>query len=243
MQLSDAVRTVNICTMSCLYLIPNNISEDHFDLPLNVAEAIVNIRLFFVEEPKFARRLLKQLNPDFPLQQCQFLDLNEHTKPAAIKEYIELLKQNDAGIISESGCPCVADPGADLVLLAHQQDVEIVPLVGPSSILLALMASGLGGQNFAFNGYLPKDQTQRISKIKNLEQRALKEGQTQILMETPYRNQSIFDELIRTLNPQTLLCVAVDLTGQEQSIKTKTIAQWQKSNIPLPKLPALFIIK
>ncbi len=204
---------------------------------------ISSLRLFFVEEPKSARRLLKQLNPNFALSECRFLDLNEHTKPQTINQYSKMLKSEHAGIIAESGCPCVADPGADLVLLAHQQNVEIIPLVGPSSILLAFMASGLGGQNFAFNGYLPKVEIERVGKIKQFEQRSLKEGQTQMIMEPPYRNQQIFNELLNVLSPQTQLSVAWDLTGQEQCIKTKTVAQWQKLNIQLPKLPALFILK
>lgn len=221
-----------------LYLIPNAIAQEvsvnHYP--------IAHLRLFFVEEPKSARRLLKQLNPDFPLQECRFFDLNEHSKSVQIKEYVAYLKEQDGGIISESGCPCVADPGSDLVLLAHQNNIEIIPLVGPSSIMLALMASGLGGQNFAFNGYLPKEEVDRVKKIKLLEERSSKEGQTQILMEPPYRNQNIFNELVKTLQPQTLLCVAWDLTGKDQSIKTYTVAQWQKLNIQLPKLPALFIL-
>lgn len=224
-----------------LYLIPNRISEQISDLP-TLGAIVAHIRTFFVEEPKSARRLLKELNPNFPLQECRFLDLNEHTKPAQIQEYAQLLKTEDTGIISESGCPCVADPGADLVFLAHQNGVEIVPLVGPSSILLALMASGLNGQNFAFNGYLSKDKVERTARIKTLEKRALQEGQSQIFMETPYRNQSLFEELLAVLSPQTLLCVACDIQGKDQLIRTRTIHEWRKSNIQLPKHPGLFII-
>mgnify|MGYP003394208144 CR=1 FL=1 len=228
--------------MSKLYLIPNSISDQLVQgIDINIG-SIEHLRLFFVEEQKSARRLLKQLNPDFPLQECTFHELNEHSKPGDIKSYVHLLKKHDAGIISESGGPCAADPGADLVLLAHEQNIDIIPLVGPSSILLALMASGLGGQNFAFNGYLPKQEEERIKKIKLLEDRSSREGQTQILMEPPYRNQPIFNELLKTLQPQTLLSVAWDLTGKEQSIKTRKIQEWQKLNIQLPKLPALFIL-
>lgn len=225
--------------MPKLFLVPNAISENNTGFP---AYPIGHIRLFFVEEPKSARRLLKQINPNLPIQQCRFLDLNEHTKPAQVKEYLDLLKKEDGGIISESGCPCVADPGADLVLLAHQNNIDIVPLVGASSILLALMASGLNGQNFAFNGYLPKDQTERLAKIKSLQKRAQQEGQSQIFMETPYRNQNVFDDLLAALDEKILLCVACDITGKEQMVRTKTVREWRNANIPLPKVPALFII-
>ena len=234
--------------MSKLFLIPNAISEDvKIEFPIKTfgndnSGAVASLRLFFVEEPKSARRLLKQLNPDFPLQECRFLNLNEHTKPAEIKEYAGMIQKEDAGIISESGCPCVADPGADLVLLAHKNNVEIIPLIGPSSIIMALMASGLGGQSFAFNGYLPKERNERAAKIKMLEARAINEGQTQIFMDAPYRNQNVMDDVLVHANPKTLLCVAVDITGKEQFIKTKTIEDWRKANIQLPRLPALFIM-
>ena len=212
-------------------------------MPQGIGSAIAHVRTFFVEEPKSARRLLKQLHPDFPLQECRFFDLNEHTSSAKLKDYVDILKGSDAGIVSESGCPCVADPGADLVWLAHQDNVEVVPLVGSSSILLALMASGLNGQNFAFNGYLSKDKQQRAAKMKMLQRRSQQEDQTQIFMETPYRNQSLFDELLEGLSLQTRLCVACDITGQGQFIRTKTIETWRKANIQLPKSPCLFIIK
>lgn len=208
-----------------------------------IGPAIGHIRTFFVEEPKSARKLLRELSVDFPLQQCAFLDLNEHTTETEVSGYIPLIKGEDTGIISESGCPCVADPGADLVFLAHRNNVEVVPLVGPSSILLAVMASGLGGQNFAFNGYLPKTGAERIAQIRFFEKRAVQERQTQIFMETPYRNQDIFDDMLKACGPKTSLCVACDLTGSEQFIKTRPIDEWRKSGLLLPKKPALFIIR
>jgi 16S rRNA (cytidine1402-2'-O)-methyltransferase len=231
-----------IVPMGKLFLIPNLITEEGFGLPANIGPVISHVRTFFVEEPKSARRLLKHLSVDFPLQECKYFDLNEHTKPEQIREYAALLKDKDAGIISESGVPCVADPGADLVLLAHKSNIEIVPLVGPSSILLALMASGLGGQNFAFNGYLPKDGPARTIKIKALENRAIHEQQTQIFMETPYRNDVILEDLIEHCDKRTQLCIALDITGPDQFIKTKTVGEWKKTPCPLPKKPALFII-
>ena len=229
--------------MSKLYLIPNTIAEQGpWTIPAYIGQSIAQVRIFFVEEPKSARRLLKQIDTAFPIQECRFFDLNEHTKPVQVQEYLKVLKEGDSGIISESGCPCMADPGADLVLLAHHNHINVIPLVGPSSIALALMASGLSGQNFAFNGYLPKDKQARAAKIKALEKRALQEGQTQIFMEAPYRNQNVFDDLLANCSGQILLCVACGITGKEEFIKTKTIQQWQKTNLSLPKQPALFII-
>ena len=149
---------------------------------------------------------------NFPLAECRFLDLNEHSDPKQVQEYAKILKEEDCAIISEAGCPCVADPGADLVFIAHQNQIEIIPLVGPSSILLALMASGLNGQNFAFNGYLPKDRQERTQKIKVLEERSHKENQTQIFMETPYRNQNILEDLLATCQDKTSLCIACEIT-------------------------------
>ena len=229
-------------TMPKLFLIPNAINEGGFDVPDQTARAIAGVRLFFVEEPKSARRLLKAIHKDFPLHDCRLLDLNEHTKSEQFKEYMVLAKKEDSGIISESGCPCVADPGSGLVLLAHKNNIGVVPLAGPSSIVLALMASGLNGQNFAFNGYLPKNPKERAAKIKALGQRACKEGQTQIIMETPYRNQNVFDDLLKNLDQKIFLCVACDMMGNEPFIRTKSIAEWQESNSILPKKPALFII-
>lgn len=228
--------------MSTLFLIPNSVEESRQIFCGFNPELILHVRIFFVEEPKAARALLKSILPEFPLQECKYYDLNEHTPINIVHEYAEIIKTQDAGIISESGCPCVADPGADLVLLAHQRGVDIIPLVGPSSILLALMASGLNGQNFAFNGYLPKDVKERDNKIKSLEQRAIKEGQSQIFMDTPYRNMALLEQILQVLNPQTLLCVALDITGADQMIKTKTVGDWRKMKVQLPKKPALFII-
>ena len=225
-----------------LYLIPNTLTDEAKgdSIASSVAQAIKHVRLFFVEEPKSASALLKKLNPDFPLSECTFIDLNEHT---LIKEAGQYLSQaQDMAIISEAGYPCVADPGADLVRLAHERGIEIVPLIGASSIILALASSGLGGQNFAFNGYLPKDKDERTKKIKALEQRSSVEKQTQIVMETPYRNQHLLEDILSVCNPKTMLCVASDLTGPEQMIKTASVSQWQKSGIKLEKKPTLFLM-
>ena len=227
-----------------LYLIPTTLSDD---AALNIipefnVKTIAPLRIFFVEEEKSARRFLKKLMPQFPIQECQLYPLNEHTKVLDVQKYLEILAAQDTGIISESGCPCVADPGTDLVLLAHQRNIEIIPLVGPSSILLALMASGLSGQNFAFNGYLPKDKDERIKKIKQLEQRSRSEGQTQIFMETPYRNDALLEDVLAACSAQTLLCVAAVLTSPTQFIKTLPIKDWKNLKISFHKRPALFLI-
>jgi len=230
--------------MPRLYLVPNTINENSGNLlPEYIARQIKDIRTFFVEEPKSARRLLKSLNPEFPLSECRYFDLNEHSNPQEVHEFGKILKEGDSAIISEAGCPCVADPGADLVSLAHQHQIEIIPLVGPSSILLALMASGLSGQNFAFNGYLPKDRQERARKIKTLEDRSLKEKQTQIFMETPYRNQSILEDILATCQDKTNLCIACDITDPQQIIKTKSIREWKKTPLNIDKKPALFLLQ
>lgn len=227
-----------------LYLVPNSINEESMNLlPDYIAREIKDVRVFFVEEPKSCRRLLKSLNPQFPLADCRFLDLNEHSDPKQVQEYAKILKEGDSAIISEAGCPCVADPGADLVYLAHQFNIEIVPLVGPSSILLALMASGLSGQNFAFNGYLPKDRLARSAKIRSLEDRSFKEKQTQIFMEAPYRNQGILEDVLATAGEQTRLCIACDITGPQQSIRTMSIKEWKKTTVNIDKKPALFLLQ
>ena len=230
--------------MPKLYLVPNNINDDALNsLPAGIAGAIKDVRVFFVEEPKSARRLLKALDPQFPLADCRFLDVNEPTSTQDIHGYVKLLKEGDSAVISEAGCPCVADPGAELVSLAHQNLVDVVPLVGPSSILLALMASGLNGQNFAFNGYLPKDGQARVQKVRWLEERSFKEKQAQIFMETPYRNQSLLEDILSTAQDKTLLCIACDITGAHQAIRTMSIKEWKKQPSVLEKRPALFLLQ
>jgi 16S rRNA (cytidine1402-2'-O)-methyltransferase len=230
--------------MPKLYLVPNSINESGENLlPEYIARTIKDVRVFFVEEPKSSRRLLKSLDADFPLGDCRFFDLNEHSDPKDVHAYVKILKEGDSAVISEAGCPCVADPGADLVFLAHQNQIEVIPLAGPSSILLALMASGLNGQNFAFNGYLPKDHQERTQKIRSLEDRSFKMGQTQIFMETPYRNQSILEEILTTCQDRTYLCVACDIAGAGQMIKTMSINEWKKKPFKFNKKPSLFLLQ
>ncbi|MCB9757319.1 MAG: SAM-dependent methyltransferase [Candidatus Omnitrophica bacterium] len=227
---------------SKLFLIPNQIydSSDGF-LPI-FAPGIEHVRVFFVEEIRSARRVLKKLNPQISFDQCVFYDLNEHISFKETQENFKKTDDQDIGVISEAGCPCLADPGADVVLLAHRRGFEIIPLVGPSSIVLALMASGLNGQNFAFNGYLPKEKGDRIKRIKELEQRSAREQQTQIFMEAPYRNQNLLNDILNNCHGDTLLCVAADLMSPAAVIKTCRICDWKNKKIDIHKKPALFLL-
>lgn len=230
--------------MPKLYLVPNTLTDDVRieDVAPSVALALKGVRVFFVEEPKSARALLKKLCPELVLSECQYIDLNEHTPFKEVARSFAECKDRDMAIISEAGYPCVADPGAELVRLAHEAGMAVVPLMGASSIILALAASGLGGQNFAFNGYLPKDKDERIRKIKFLEKRSTTERQTQIVMETPYRNQALLEDFIAACHPNTLLCVASDLGGASQMIRTAPISRWQQMRPVLDKKPALFLL-
>jgi 16S rRNA (cytidine1402-2'-O)-methyltransferase len=238
------IRESAAVNMSKIYLIPNTLTDNATSdaIAACVAHAIKHVRVFFVEEPKSARALLKKLNPDIVLSEATYIDLNEHTPIRDVEERLKEVGAQDMAIISEAGYPCVADPGADLVRLAHQQGIEVVPLTGASSIILALAASGLGGQNFAFNGYLPKDRDERFKKIRLLEKRSQAERQTQIFMETPYRNQQLLEDVLSACNAQTLLCVASDLTGSSQMIKTASISQWKQKGVKLEKNPTLFLL-
>ena len=232
--------------MSRLYLIPTPITPEYSfgSFSNNFPAESKNIRTFFVENEKSARQALKKIWPDFPIGDCQFILLNEHSSIEESLKFIRSKKEETLGILSEAGLPCVADPGAEVVLEAHRLGMEVVPLIGPSSIYLALMASGLTGQRFAFHGYLSKNKDERIKKLKALEQMSLREGQSQIFMETPYHNQSIWDEILQTLGEETFVCLAVDITAPTQFIQTRTIREWKK--IPPPnihKRPALFLIE
>ena len=226
-----------------LYLIPNAISgENYLTIPSYIAEIVSGLRYFFAEEEKSARKLLKRIAPEMNLGECQFFHCSEHTPLANLKENLVKVKNERIGLISEAGMPCVADPGSELVFWAHQENMEVIPLAGPSSIFLALMASGLNGQNFSFAGYLPKDEKERFKKIKMLEKRSREEGQTQIFMETPYRNQNLLKDILKVCLPKTFLCIAVDLTGEKQLVKTHPVQEWRKLSPSIPKSPALFLL-
>lgn len=232
--------------MGTLYLIPTTLSDCELShvLPDGNTPIIRKLKVFIVENIRTARRFLKQVDSNIIIDELQFFELNQHTDLNHINKYLEpLLKGEDVGIISEAGCPAIADPGADIVALAQAQKIKVVPLVGPSSILLSLMASGFNGQSFAFHGYLPIEKGQRVDKLKQLERRIYSEQQTQLFIETPYRNRQMVDELLKSLQPQTKLCIAVDITSDTEDIRTKTISEWKKSVIPeLHKRPCIFLI-
>ena len=228
-----------------IFLIPNTITDENSSIfPAYISQTIEHVRFFAVEEEKSARRLLKKIHPQFPIDQTVFVNLSEHTKPQDIQNIFKEAGNQDIGIISEAGVPCVADPGAELVLSAHQKNWQVVPLVGPSAILLALMASGLNGQNFSFHGYLPKEKDLRIQKIKTLEQRSASEHQTQIFMETPYRNEHLLEDILNCCKQDTLLCLACDLTAPTQFVKTLSIKEWKSNKKPpVHKRPTVFLLQ
>lgn len=232
--------------MGTLYLIPTVLSDSAplaQVLPSGNAVIVAQLKHFIVENVRTARRFLKQIDKNIDIDALTFYELNQHTDLAQIGGYLRPLEQGeDVGIISEAGCPAIADPGADVVALAQQHGVKVVPLVGPSSILLSLMASGFNGQSFAFHGYLPIDKNDRAQRLKLLERRIYTENQTQIFIETPYRNRQIVDDLCRILQPQTKLCIASDITGATESIRTRTIAHWKKSLPDIGKVPCIFLI-
>ncbi len=229
----------------CLFLIPVPLTD--FDgleqLPKMVVETVRALNHFVVEDAKTARRILKEFAHPTPLALIRMATLNEHTPAAEVASLLHPLSTGfDVGLMSEAGCPAVADPGAQLVRLAHQQGFTVVPMVGPSSILLALMASGLEGQRFAFQGYLPVDNATRRTRILQLEKRSRVERETQIFIETPYRNIALLTALLETLNPGALLCVALDLAGPQQVIRTASVAEWRRApHLPLDRKPAVFL--
>jgi len=228
-----------------LYLIPNLISEnsENYVITNFIKEKILEIKFYIVENVREARRYLKKLNTDINIDDLTFYELNKYTKDDEIYDFLkETNNNNDFGLISDAGLPCIADPGSVIVKIAHQKGIKVVPLVGPSSIFMALMSSGLNGQNFAFNGYIPIEKNAKINKIKQLEQKVKKENQSQIFMDTPYRNNKLLDDLISTLQSETNLCIAFDITGKNEFITTKKIAEWKKQKPNLDKKPCMFII-
>ena len=229
--------------MSYIYLIPNLLGESTLSvLPSQIEEVVQTLNYFIVENEKSARKFIKRIAPDKVQANLQIAVIDKHQLHNDMLPFITpCLEGISAGIISEAGCPGIADPGADIVRLAHQKGLKVVPLVGPSSLLLAMMASGLNGQNFAFNGYLPIDKQQRKSTLKALERKA-QEGQSQLFIETPYRNTQLLNELTTTLHDNTLLCVACDITLPTEHIQTLTIRQWRTTSIDLHKRPTIFII-
>lgn len=227
-----------------LFVIPSRLGEQPplEVLPLSIRKKINDIEHFVVENEKITRRFIKKIVPGKSQDKINFFILNKYTQDSEVPESLEPCENgNDVGLLSDAGCPGIADPGSKLVRLAHQKNIQVMPLVGPSSLFLGLMASGLNGQNFAFNGYLPIDKKECKSKIKSLEKRSEKEHQTQIFIETPYRNQQLFDLFLKTLSPETELTVACDLSLTTEFIRTKMIAEWKKENIDIHKRQCTFL--
>lgn len=231
---------------AALYLIPCTLGDTPIDqvLPPYNAEVIRGIRHFIVEEVRTARRFLRRVDREFPIDDSTFYEMGKHADEARFVSYLApLVKGLPVGVISEAGCPAVADPGADIVAIAQRKGIHVVPLVGPNSMIMAVMASGLNGQSFAFNGYLPIDEGERARRLQVLEKRAQHERQTQLFIETPYRNRRMFETLVRTLSPKTRMCIAAGITTQDEWIRTHTIAEWKKETLPdLSKVPAIFLM-
>lgn len=228
-----------------LYLIPTTMGEcDPMDvLPQTVKRTIDFIDHYIVENEKTARKSIKEVHPEKKQSELILYTLNKRTEVKEHLEFIQpLLEGKNVGLMSEAGCPGVADPGAVIVKLAHDKGIQVVPLVGPSSILLAMMASGMNGQSFTFHGYLPIEKDEKKASFKSLERISFEKNQSQIFIETPYRNNKLLEDLIQTLNPETHLCIATDITLPTEYIKTKKIAAWKKETIDLHKRPTIFII-
>ena len=228
--------------MGNIYLIPNLLGESTLEvLPSQVAATVQSLTYFVVENEKSARKFIKQIAPNKVQAELRIAVINKHHETDFAQFLSPCLQGHSIGIISEAGCPGIADPGAEIVRIAHQKKMRVIPLVGPSSLLLAMMSSGLNGQNFTFNGYLPIEKQERRKALKALERKAL-EGQAQLFIETPYRNNHLLADLTDTLQPNTLLCVASDITLPTEQILTQPIHLWKKTAIDLQKRPTIFIL-
>ncbi|WP_223033229.1 SAM-dependent methyltransferase [Hanstruepera marina] len=228
-----------------LYLIPTTLGESNpLDvLPVTIKRIIEQMDTYIVENEKTTRRFIKSIAPEKSQPSLKLFTLNKHTDPQEIPTFLEpCLKGEDVGLISEAGCPAVADPGAEVVKFAHDKNIQVVPLVGPSSILMAVMSSGMTGQSFAFNGYLPIDKQDRKRELIRLERLSQQQNQSQLFIETPYRNNAMLEDICKFLQDETQVCVACDITLSTEYIKTKTVSEWKKNSADLHKRPALFII-
>ena len=238
-----------------LYLIPVTLGDTPISqvLPAYNREVILGIRHFIVENVRSARRFLKKVDSSIEIDSLTFFELNQHTDRKNIDTYLDPLRKGEPmGVISEAGCPAVADPGADVVAIAQRKGLKVVPLVGPSSIIMSVMGSGFNGQSFAFHGYLPIDDAKRVQKLKQLEARVYAEDQTQLFIETPYRNLRMMQTLVQVLRPQTRICLAADITCPDESIHTRTVSDWKKLlasckdedsfSAIVPRCPAIFLI-
>lgn len=229
-----------------LYLIPTMLGDNAplEVLPISIKQVIENVDHYIVENEKSARRFIKRISPAKSQPEIHFEILNKYTDPLEVAAFLDPCIQGiNIGLLSEAGAPGIADPGAEIVQMAHKKNIPVLPMVGPSSILMAMMSSGMNGQNFAFTGYLPIENDLRSRAIKSLEKLSFETGQAQIFIETPYRNNKLFQELIKKLNPSTRLCLAVDITLTTESIVTKTINEWRRIEIDLHKRPTVFIVQ
>ena len=232
-------------TKGKLYLIPITLGESNPDdvLPQTVKRAVELIDCYIVENEKTARKFIKSIVPEKVQATLQLSTLNKHTEIAEHNQMIQpCLEGINVGVMSEAGCPGVADPGAAIVKLAHEKGIQVIPLVGPSSILLAIMGSGMNGQSFAFNGYLPIDKSEKKAALKNFEKLSNDKNQSQLFIETPYRNNKLIEDLLQTLHPNTHLCIAADITLPTEYIKTMRVADWKKAKIDLHNRPTIFIV-
>lgn len=229
-----------------LYLIPVTLGDTPLQnvLPAYNKEVILNIRHFIVEELRTARRFLKAVEKTIDIDSLTFYEMGKHADTSRFSQYLDPLRKGfPVGVISEAGCPAVADPGAEVVAIAQREGLRVVPLVGPSSILLAVMASGFNGQSFAFHGYLPIDGGARAKRLKQLESRSAAEHQTQLFIETPYRNEKMMADILACCNPQTRLCIAAGLTTEQEYVRSQTIRDWKKTGLPqISKIPTIFAI-
>jgi 16S rRNA (cytidine1402-2'-O)-methyltransferase len=232
-------------TYGKLYLIPTRLGDNPplEVLPLSIKKTIELVDDYIVENEKTARRFIKRISSHKQQSALKLKVLNKYTEPSELNQFLEACKAGKPmGLLSEAGCPGIADPGAEIVNLAHQHHIKVVPLVGPSSIVLALMASGMNGQSFAFNGYIPIDKNERKAALKRLERLSFEQNQTQLFIETPYRNDQIMEDICKNLHDATRVCVACDITLPTEYIVTQTVKEWKNTNVVLHKRPAIFVI-
>ena len=228
-----------------LFLVPVTIGDTEVDqvIPAYVLNLIHDIRHYIVENERTARRMLIKLGIRTPIDDLRFYILDKHTTNEEISSYLDPIDEGDMGLLSEAGVPAIADPGGEIVAMAHRRNIRVVPLVGPSSILLAMMASGMNGQNFAFNGYLPIQRGDRAKRIRQLESRSSTEKQAQIFIETPYRNNQLLEDLLVVCSDHTMLCIAADISGENEFIRTQSVQSWKKTVPDINKRPAIFILQ
>lgn len=228
-----------------LYMVPTTLGGEQVNdvIPQSVQQLVSELRYFIVEDIKSARRYLRRVDRNFPIDESMFFELNKRTELKDLSRFLKpAVEGHNIGVISEAGCPGVADPGADVVALAHEMGIRVAPLVGPSSILLALMGSGFSGQEFTFHGYLPKDRKDRIRRLKDFEADTRRTGYTHIFMDTPFRNMNVLDDLLNELSDTTMLCIASNITFPDESVWSMSVEQWREKAYDLAKKPTLFLI-